>query len=62
MIVVLITACRFYFGTGALNRIPHFTYVFEQFLEHANDPVSDYISDLVPWSETIPDRYRKLNM
>lgn len=47
---------------NGLKPFEYFTYVFEQFLEHANDPVSDYISDLVPWSETIPDRCRKLNM
>ncbi len=47
---------------NGLKPFEYFTYVFEQFLEHANEPVSDYILDLVPWSISIPDRCRKLNM
>ena len=47
---------------NGLKPFEYFTYVFEQFLEHANEPVSAYISDLIPWSDSIPDRCRKLNM
>ena len=46
---------------NGLRPFEYFTYVFEQFLLHAHDEVSTYISDLVPWSEKIPDRCRKLN-
>ena len=46
---------------NGLKPYEYLTYVFEQFLLHANDEVSSYISDLVPWSETIPDSCRKLN-
>jgi len=47
-------------GEG-LKPFEYFTYVLEQLLLHAHDEVSSYISDLVPWSEKIPDRCRKLN-
>ena len=46
---------------NGLKPFEYFTYVFEQFLLHAHDEVSSYISDLVPWSDKIPDRCRKLN-
>ena len=46
---------------NGLKPFEYFTYVLEQFLLHAHDEVSSYISDLVPWSEKIPDRCRKLN-
>ena len=46
---------------NGLKPYEYLTYVFEQFLLHANDEVSSYISGLVPWSETIPDSCRKLN-
>ena len=46
---------------NGLKPYEYLIYVFEQFLLHANDEVSSYISDLVPWSETIPASCRKLN-
>lgn len=46
---------------NGLKPFEYFTYVFEQFLLHAHDGISSYISDLVPWSDNIPDRCRKLN-
>ena len=46
---------------NGLKPFEYFTYVLEQFLLHAHDEISSYISDLVPWSERIPDRCRKMN-
>ena len=46
---------------NGLKPFEYFTYVFEQFLLHAHDDVSSYITDLVPWSDKIPDRCRKMN-
>ena len=46
---------------NGLKPFEYFTYVLEQFLLHAHDDVSSYISDLVPWSEKIPDCCRKMN-
>lgn len=47
---------------NGLKPFEYFTYVLEQFLLHAHDDVSSYISDLVPWSDKIPDCCRKMNI
>lgn len=46
---------------NGLKPFEYFNYVLEQFLLHAHDDVSSYISDLVPWAEKIPDYCRNMN-
>ena len=46
---------------NGLKPFEYFNYVLEQFLLHAHDDVSSYISDLVPWAENIPDYCRNMN-
>ena len=47
---------------NGLKPFEYFTWVLEQFLLHANENVSSYVSDLVPWSDKIPDCCRKKNI
>lgn len=49
--------------TARANRLKPFEYcqyLLEQILEHAEDPPADYLDDIMPWSEKIPDHCRKI--
>ena len=43
---------------NGLKPYEYFKYVLEQMLEHLDDKPADYIDDLLPWSDKIPDDCR----
>ena len=45
-----------------LKPYEYFKYLLEQILNHLDDDPSSYIPELLPWSDSIPDSCRKLNM
>ena len=43
-----------------LKPYEYFKYVLDQILLHLDDKPEDYISDIVPWSDKLPESCRKL--
>jgi len=44
---------------NGLKPYEYFKYILEQILEHVEDPPSEYIDELMPWSESLPDKCRR---
>ena len=44
---------------NGLKPYEYFKYVLEEFLKHQDDPLVQYIDDLLPWSDRLPDSCRK---
>ena len=48
--------------TAKANRLrpyEYFKYVLESMLQHMDDRPEDYINDLMPWSENLPEDIRE---
>ena len=39
----------------------YFKYLLEQLMEHFEEPFEDYLDDLMPWSDKLPDDCKKKN-
>jgi hypothetical protein len=39
----------------------YFKYLLEQLMEHFGEPFEDYLEDLMPWSDKLPEECRKKN-
>ena len=46
---------------NGLKPYEYFRYILEQMLLHLDDKPEEYISDLVPWSDKLPESCKKLN-
>lgn len=44
---------------NGLKPYEYFKYVLEEILKHQDDPLDEYINDLLPWSDALPDSCRK---
>ena len=47
---------------NGLKPYEYFKYLLEQILLHLDDDPASFIPGLLPWSDSIPDCCRKLNM
>ena len=39
----------------------YFKYLLEQLMEHFGEPFEDYLEDLMPWSDKLPEECKKKN-
>lgn len=46
---------------NGLKPYEYFRYILEQLLLHLNDKPEEYIGDLVPWSDKLPESCKKRN-
>ena len=44
---------------NGLKPFEYFKYLLEGIMEHLDDPPTEYIEDLLPWSDRIPEICRK---
>ena len=44
---------------NGLKPYEYFKYILEQILEHVEDPPSEYIDELMPWSGSLPEKCRR---
>ena len=44
---------------NGLKPYEYFKYALEEILKHQDDPLDEYINDLLPWSDALPDSCRK---
>ena len=47
---------------NGLKPYEYFKYALEEILKHQDDPLDEYINDLLPWSDALPDSCRKQPM
>lgn len=45
---------------NSLKPYEYFKYLLEQILVHMDDPPAEYLEDIMPWSDKLPDYCRKL--
>ncbi len=45
---------------NGLKPFEYFQYLLEQILAHADDPPEEYLDDVMPWSDKIPEHCRKI--
>ena len=45
---------------NGLTPYEYFKYLLEQILEHIEDPPAEYLEDIMPWSNKLPEYCRKL--